>query len=193
MVINARANYGLKADKLDPQLSILATDTWQTGIGDIGALVNISWSKTHYNHPRTREGVRRAAQGANIPYNLPGVLLPNVVESHSDYGWYERPQANASLQWQASNSLEVYLDGLYTGYRSQSQWSLANAQLFMPGTTISNVELSDDCITARSRLDSGQTPLPGGTPPAAAGLSGSGALPGPVGDDLQRGQRAEDL
>lgn len=165
VVINARANYGLKAERLDPQLSILATDTWQTGIGDIGALVNISWSKTHYNHPRTREGVRRAAQGTNIPYNLPGVLLPNVVESHSDYGWYERPQANASLQWQASDSLEIHLDGLYTGYRSQSQWSLANAQLFMPGTTISNMELSGDCITARSRLDSGQTPLPGGTPP----------------------------
>ena len=165
IVVNARGNYGLKSKRFDPQLSILATDTWQTGIGDIGALVNISWSKTHYNHPRTREGVRRAAQGTGIPYNLPGVLLPNVVESHSDYGWYERPQANASLQWQASDSLEVYADGLYTGYRSESQWSLANAQLFMPGTSISNIELSDECITARARNDSGQTPLPGGTPP----------------------------
>jgi iron complex outermembrane recepter protein len=98
------------------------------------------------------------------------VLLPNVVESHSDYGWYERPQANASLQWQAAEGLEVYLDGLYTGYRSQSQWSLANAQLFMPGTTISNIALSDDCMTARSRLDSGQSPLPGGTPPTLPGF-----------------------
>jgi TonB-dependent receptor len=165
IVLNARGNYSLKSERLDPQLSILATDTWQTGIGDIGALVNVSWSKTHYNHPRTREGVRRAAQGTNIPYNLPGVLLPNVVESHSDYGWYERPQANAAIQWQATDSLQVYLDGLYTGYRSQSQWSLANAQFFMPGTTISDIELSDNCFTARSRLDSGQTPLPGGIPP----------------------------
>lgn len=165
IVVNARGNYGLKSERLDPQLSVLVTDTWQTGIGDIGALVNVSWSKTHYNHPRTREGVRRAAQGTGIPYNLPGVLLPNVVESHSDYGWYERPQANGSIQWQAADGLEIYLDGLYTGYRSESQWSLANAQFFNPGTTISNVELSDDCWTARSRLDSGQTPLPGGTPP----------------------------
>lgn len=165
IVLNARGNYGLKSDRLDPQVSLLATRTWETGIGDIGALVNVSWNKTHYNHPRTREGVRRAAQGTNIPYNLPGVLLPNVVESHSDYGWYARPQANASLQWQASDALQVYADGLYTGYRSKSQWSLANAQLFVPGTTVSDVELTDECITARSRLDTGQTPLPGGTPP----------------------------
>ncbi|WP_404336933.1 TonB-dependent receptor [Sphingomonas sp. MMS12-HWE2-04] len=165
LVVNARGNYGLKSDKFDPQVSVLATDTWQTGIGDIGALVNVSWAKTHYNHPRTREGVRRAMTGTNIPYTLAGAMLPNVVESHSDYGWYERPQANAALQWQASDHLQVYADGLYTGYRSQSQWSLANAQLFLPGTTISNVQLSDDCIAARSRLDSGQSPLPGGTPP----------------------------
>ncbi|AUW59762.1 TonB-dependent receptor [Sphingobium sp. SCG-1] len=170
IVLNARGNYGLKSGRFDPQFSLLATDTWQTGIGEIGALVNVNWSKTHYNHPRTRDGVRRAAQGTGIPYNLPGVLLPNVVESHSDYGWYERPQANASLQWQAAESVEVYLEGLYTGYRSQSQWSLANSQLFVPGTSISNINLSDDCITARSRLDSGQTPLPGGTPPTLPGF-----------------------
>jgi len=171
IVVNARGNYGLKSDRLDPQVSFLATDTWQTGIGDIGALVNVSWAKTHFNHPRTREGVRRSAQGTGIPFNLPGVLLPNVVESHSDYGWYERPQANASLQWQVSDSLQVYADGLYTGYRSQSQWSLANAQLFMPGTRISNIELSDECITARGRNDSGQSPLPGGTPATLPGFS----------------------
>jgi TonB-dependent receptor len=171
VVVNARGNYGLKSDRLDPQVSILATDTWETGIGDIGALVNVSWAKTHYNHPRTREGVRRAAQGTNLPFNLPGVLLPNVVESHSDYGWYERPQANASLQWQATDNLQVYADALYTGYRSQSQWSLANAQLFLPGTGISDVELSDDCITARVRNDSGQTPLPGGTPVTLPGYT----------------------
>jgi iron complex outermembrane receptor protein len=164
VVINARGNYGVKSDRFDPQVSVLATNTWATGIGDIGALVNVSWAKTHYNHPRTREGVRRAMTGSNIPYNLPGAMLPNVVESHSDYGWYERPQANVALQWQASDKLQVYADGLYTGYRSQSQWSLANAQLFLPGTSISNVQLSDDCLTARSRLDSGQSPLPGGTP-----------------------------
>ena len=164
IAINARGNYGLKAERFDPQLSVLVTDTWQTGIGDIGALLNVSWAKTHYDHPRTREGVRRVANGTGIPHKLPGVLLPNVVESHSDYGWYERPQANAALQWQAAEDLEVYADGLYTGYRSKSQWSLANAQFFVPGTSIAAYELSDECITARARNDSGQTPLPGGAP-----------------------------
>ncbi|HVI99297.1 MAG TPA: TonB-dependent receptor [Sphingomonas sp.] len=162
IVVSARANYGIKSDHIDPQVSVLATDTWQTGIGDIGVLVNASWSKTHYNHPRTREGVRRSGDTfapAVMPFDIPGALIPNVVESHSNYGEYERPQVNGSIQWQASDALQIYADGLYTGYRSKSQWSLANAQLFMPGTSVSDVELSDQCITARVKPN-GQSPLP---------------------------------
>lgn len=166
IVASARGTYGLKADKLDPQVNLLATDTWHTGIGDIGVLLNGGWSQTHYNHPRTREGVRRSGQtyappgGTNtMPYSVDGALIPNVVESHSDYGEYQRPEVNGSIQWQASDHLQVYADGLYTGYRSKSQWSLANAQLFMPGTSISNVELTDQCFDARVKPN-GQTPLP---------------------------------
>ena len=166
IVASARGTYGLKADKLDPQFNLLATDTWHTGIGDIGVLLNGSWSQTHYNHPRTREGVRRSGQtypgpdGINhMPYSVEGASIPNVVESHSDYGEYKRPEVNGSIQWQASNNLQIYADGLYTGYRSKSQWSLANAQLFMDGTTISNVELTDQCFNVRAKFN-GQTPLP---------------------------------
>lgn len=167
IVASARGTYGLKADKLDPQFNLLATKTWHSGIGDIGVLLNGSWSQTHYNHPRTREGVRRSGEtfpppGSTVnpmPFSIPGALIPNVVESHSNYGEYRRPEVNGSIQWQASDHLQVYADGLYTGYRSKSQWSLANAQLFMPGTSVSDVELSDQCITARSKPN-GQSPLP---------------------------------
>lgn len=167
IVASARGTYGLKADHVDPQLNLLATKTWHTGIGDIGVLVNGSWSQTHYNHPRTREGVRRSAEtfppaGSDVnsmPYSIPGALFPNVVESHSDYGKYQRPEVNGSIQWQASDHLQVYADGLYTGYRSKSQWSLANVQMFMPGTSVSDVELTDQCIDARVKPN-GQSPLP---------------------------------
>lgn len=167
IVASARGTYGIKADRLDPQLNLLATKTWHTGIGDIGVLLNGSWSQTHYNHPRTREGVRRSGEtfppaGSTtnpMPFSIPGALIPNVVESHSNYGEYQRPEVNGSVQWQANDHLQIYADGLYTGYRSKSQWSLANAQLFMPGTSVSDVELSDQCITARSKPN-GQSPLP---------------------------------
>ncbi|HEU4962001.1 MAG TPA: TonB-dependent receptor [Sphingomonas sp.] len=166
IVVSARGGYGLKSDRIDPQVDVLATDTWTTGIGDIGVLLNASWAKTHYNHPRTREGVRRSGDTfppANMPFDIPGALIPNVVESHSNYGEYQRPQANGSIQWRASDHLQIYLDGLYTGYRSKSQWSLANAQLFMPGTSVSDVELTDDCIDARVKPN-GQSPLPSTDP-----------------------------
>ena len=71
IVASARGTYGLKADKLDPQFNLLATDTWHTGIGDIGVLLNGSWSQTHYNHPRTREGVRRSGETFPPPGSTP--------------------------------------------------------------------------------------------------------------------------
>ncbi|WNO53573.1 TonB-dependent receptor [Stakelama saccharophila] len=146
VVLNGRGNYSVKADRLDPQLGFLATDTWSTGIGDIGALVNATWYKTHYNHPRTREGGPRS--GASL--GRPDVMVPIVAEGHSNHGYYERPQVNASLQWQPSDALQIYADGLYTGSRAEDEWSLSNAQFFISDeTTMSDVETTDQCFTAR--------------------------------------------
>jgi len=154
--VTARGNYGLYSKKADPQVNVFATDTWHTGIGDIGALLNVGWSRTHYNHPRTREGVRRSM--ATGPFNLPGVLAPNVSANNGERGTFDRPEANATIQWQPTDRLKVTLDGLYTGYREHSGSYLYTANFFNNGTTVSDVVTDpDECITARVRPN-GQTP-----------------------------------
>src|SRR3546814_4147805 len=35
VVLGGRANYGERVDKINPQFSLLATDRWDTGIGEI--------------------------------------------------------------------------------------------------------------------------------------------------------------
>src|SRR3546814_17966685 len=44
VVVTARGNYGLQTEELNPQFGALATDRWDTGIGEIGALISASWS-----------------------------------------------------------------------------------------------------------------------------------------------------
>ena len=46
IVLGGRANYGDRVDKINPQFSLLATDRWDTGIGEIGALINGTYSKS---------------------------------------------------------------------------------------------------------------------------------------------------
>ncbi|QDX26913.1 TonB-dependent receptor [Sphingomonas suaedae] len=147
IVVTVRGNYATNVDKLNPQLGLLVTDRWDTGVGEIGALLNVSWSHTDYNRPYLYAPVRRST--AIAPFNLPGFASQNVAGGLNEYGWYERPQANAALQWQATPELEVYVDGLYAGYRAKQQSAFVEAQLFNAGTTISNVVANDNCFRAR--------------------------------------------
>lgn len=147
IVASVRGNYATNVEKVNPQLSLLATDRWDTGIGEIGALINVSWSHTDFNRPYLYAPVRRSTAGA--PFNLPGFASQNVAGGLNEYGYFERPQANAAIQWQATPELEVYVDGLYAGYRSKQQSAFVEAQLFNAGTTISNPIANDNCFRAR--------------------------------------------
>jgi len=54
--LSARETYLQPADKANPQLSVLASDRWKTGAGDIGALVNLSVNKTNYRDESVTPG-----------------------------------------------------------------------------------------------------------------------------------------
>src|SRR3546814_14004142 len=77
-------------------------------IGEIGALLNVSWRRTDYNRPYLYAPVRRST--ATAPFNLPGYASQNVAGGLNEYGYFERPQANAAIQWQATPELEIYFD-----------------------------------------------------------------------------------
>lgn len=54
--LSARETYLQPADKANPQLSVLASNRWKTGAGDIGALVNVSLNKTNYRDESVTPG-----------------------------------------------------------------------------------------------------------------------------------------
>src|SRR3546814_4505629 len=59
VVLGGRANYGDRVDKINPQFSLLATDRWDTGIGEIGALINGTYAKRSEEHTSELQSLMR--------------------------------------------------------------------------------------------------------------------------------------
>ncbi|MFC4313970.1 TonB-dependent receptor [Steroidobacter flavus] len=145
-VIGARANYSTNVEEVNPQLSVLLTDRWNTGIGELGALLNVSWSETDYSRPVTYAPIRRSTA---FRFDQPGFMVQNVAGGVNHYGTYERPQANAAFQLQATDELQFYADAIFTGYRSENQSAFVETQFFNPNTGVTLGAPSGDCFLAR--------------------------------------------
>lgn len=157
VALGARANYGDRVDKINPQFSLLATDRWDTGIGEIGALINGTYSKSDYYRATTVLFQRRSTNTA--PFNNPGYVIPGILQNFPQQGYIERHQLNGALQWQASPSLEAYVEGFYTYFRDRGSRNGANIQPFTNGTTITSVTPGDSCILTRVRRNNGNNPV----------------------------------
>lgn len=147
VVLTARQNYGLTVDKGNPQLGALATTRVDTGAGEIGILLNGTWSQS--DTIRTQSNMTDRRSSGSAPLNTPGYLIPQVIQNMPDVGRVTRWQANGALQWQATPDLEAYVEGLYTYFNSTTGFAGFNPQPFTNGTTISDIVASDDCILTR--------------------------------------------
>ena len=155
VVLTARGTYGLQTEDLNPQASVLATDRWDTGIGEIGALVSASWSDADSLRINSNLTDRRNS-GAN-PLKTPGYFIPNILQNATHDSNVKRRQANAAIQWQASNALEVYLDGLYTQFKTRDVDYGFNIQPFTSKVSVSDIQANSNCFDVRSKAN-GQNP-----------------------------------
>lgn len=60
----ARGTYLDPAEKVNPQLSAMLSNRWETGFGEVGALVNLSATKTRYRN-------ESVTPGAMVPFTSP--------------------------------------------------------------------------------------------------------------------------
>ncbi|HKX90227.1 MAG TPA: TonB-dependent receptor [Sphingopyxis sp.] len=153
LVLTARQNYATIADASNPQFGILAAGKTDTSIGEFGALVNVTYSQAQNIRSVTNLGERRSSSGT--PLNTPGYLVPQVLRNMPDVGDIKRFQANAALQWQATPELQLYVDGLYTYFRSTTGFAGFNPQPFTNNSRMSEVTASDYCFD--TRVNSGGT------------------------------------
>ena len=61
VVVSARGVYQDQAEEVDPILSALASNRWESGMGEFGALINLSYAETNYRD-------QNMAAGAMVPF-----------------------------------------------------------------------------------------------------------------------------
>lgn len=108
--LGTRQGYALR-----PNFNLLATNRWQTGIGEIGVLINGSYDQMQY----LESEVSNTDSIANPQINGAEVRLPNTQRLLYRAGRRERPSVNASVQWRPSGALELYGEVLWQGFRNQ--------------------------------------------------------------------------
>ena len=143
LAANARGVYTRNTGDVNSLVGVLVSNRWDTAIGEIGALLDVSYSHNKFNRPIAFNcDIRSGTQG---PAGATGLAAPTCVGGLNQQGTYERPQANAALQWKPMPELEIYATGLYAGYRNRSASTFLIDDVF--GGAFSNVVANSQCNT----------------------------------------------
>lgn len=177
--VAAKGVYSDQPDKVDPAFSALLSNRWDTDIGEVGALLNISYIRTNYNDQSVAPGAslpysaetgteisddywtRGLAHGMDTNYGAttsdgtPYLLMRDAVFQNSNTGERERPALNLSLQWAPNDTSEYLFEAFYNGYRNDND----NMMLFSNVNSAANwdqviddgIELYDGTNVVKSR------------------------------------------
>ena len=153
-----RGIFGDQARKVDPQASLLISNRWDTGIGEIGILANASYTQTNYLTSARWDSGGIVPPNADDPDTpdvneqqtvaTPGVgrnfMFPESVGVFYNRGKRWRPSGNVALQWKPASNVELYLEGLYQGYRGRESNDEMALRLQNGNPTLSNIVLDPD-------------------------------------------------
>ncbi len=141
LAANARAVYTANTQEVNPVLGLLVSDRFDTGLGEMGLLADVSYSHNTFDRPVAFNcDFRSGTQG---PSGAAGIIAPTCVGGVEQQGEYERKQANVAWQWKVAPGLEIYANGLYTDYRNKSASYFQIDDVF--GGTFSNVVKTNEC------------------------------------------------
>lgn len=141
LAANARGVYTRNTHEVSPVLGLLVSNRFDTGIGEMGLLADVSYSHNFFNRPVAFNCDFRGGNGG--PAGAAGIIAPTCVGGLNNEGDYTRKQANVAYQWKPTSELQIYANGLYTAYDNKSASNFLIDDVF--GGTFSNVVKSDDC------------------------------------------------
>ncbi|WP_408588141.1 TonB-dependent receptor [Novosphingobium sp.] len=101
----ARGIYNQQADSYNPNVALLVSDRWDTGVGEIGLLVNASYSKTKYRNMSTTAGAFVPFATENPPEGSGFSRLERIFPGPDNVNW--QPGLNAGLPTAAGSTLHI--------------------------------------------------------------------------------------
>lgn len=117
--LNGRVENRDKAKSTNPDVSTMASGRWQTGLGEVGALVGLSYQRGRYH-----DEVAFAGEPAPIDR---GIMGTNTFGRFMGNGDRKRLATNAAIQWRPNSTMELYAEGFHTDidHRFQNNFMLA--------------------------------------------------------------------
>jgi len=169
LVLGAKAQTNSNTDSVTPRVIALASNRWQTGAGEFGALFSAAYTRNDVNEYGMRSwnwtkiNVNAANIGPNVPADVRDRLIndkgldrlsaPQAVSPSTWYAERERVGLTGSLQWRPNDRTDMSLDLLYgTLSNDRNEYALAPAGVNaltgdVKGTQILNaVEVRGDSI-----------------------------------------------
>jgi TonB-dependent receptor len=114
-----RGVYSDKAEAFNPDLGVTASNRWDTGMGEVGALIGLSFNQRDFHEERAFN-VAPDPQGGQFNATHPAPVAdfrgPFVMGYIPIGGQRERKAANVALQWRPSDDTEFYAEGFITDY-----------------------------------------------------------------------------
>lgn len=146
----AKVSYGTLSNKYSPDLSLLASNRWNTGIGEFGLLIDGSYNKrlastdtinqiTQQVLRRTVPGVTATGPAGTYPGSAsvaPGqITTPTTTTFGQADTSIERAALNASAQWRPNDKMEFFSELFYSRLRNQAP---NQVNVFLLGTSPNN-------------------------------------------------------
>ncbi|MGU3391219.1 TonB-dependent receptor [Sphingomonas sp. M1A8_2b] len=117
-----KGNYYDRADKFGGSGSALYSNRFQTGIGEMGILLNGSYAKSSYRQDALLIGqFGPIPQGVNIPGAPANAQVPFGEQIYDDGGNRNRLGIAGAFQWQAAPNFLLTAQGLYSRYKFYRQ------------------------------------------------------------------------
>lgn len=101
----ARGIYNEQADSYNPNVALLVSDRWETGIGDIGLLVNGSYTRTKYRDQTVTAGALVPFATENPPAGSGFSPLERIFPGAGNVNW--QPGLDRGLPTAAGSTLAI--------------------------------------------------------------------------------------
>ena len=127
--------YEKRSKKFNPNGNLLISDRWNTGIGEIGALINFSYTSLDY-----LDSTRSNTDFIATNLGGTGANAPDIQRVTFGEGKRVRPSLNGALQWRPAPGVELYAEGLWQGFRNSVSDRETSINLYS-GSAYNNVTL----------------------------------------------------
>ncbi|QUD85945.1 TonB-dependent receptor [Phenylobacterium montanum] len=131
---SARLIHGDLAARDGGEGSVLASNRWTTGVGEVALLIDLSYQQRAWREDQESAG-NPVARSDIVPGTV--VIAPNGISQTTSIGQRRRTGAEAMLQWRPTPALELYAEGDYAEFRTLQdsyQINIAAAPTFQAGS-----------------------------------------------------------